>query len=132
LAQRPPARRFFALFMRYWLPVLAYATAVLVVGSQQGLQPPVRFEGADKVYHLLECAGLGYLLVRALRVGRYPASRIATFLDRFLHDERIVEYTPTPEQLAMLARIRTVLGIGRGAAPRLKAVRTSAARRGTR
>jgi VanZ family protein len=67
LAQRPPARRFFVLFMGYWLPVLAYATAVLVVGSRPDLTPPVRFEGADKVYHVLEYAGLGFLLARALR-----------------------------------------------------------------
>ena len=59
-------------------------------------------------------------------------SRFAAFFDRFLHDERIVEYTPTPEQLEMLARIRTVLGLKRGAPSRLKAVKTSALQRSTR
>jgi hypothetical protein len=75
LAQRPPARRFFVLFLVYWLPVLAYATAVLVVGSQAGLQAPLPFLGADKVYHVVEYAGLGFFLARALRASlrvRWP------------------------------------------------------------
>lgn len=67
MAERPPARRFITLFLRYWLPVLVYATGVVVVGGQPDLKPPVRFEGADKIYHVLEYAGLGFLLARALR-----------------------------------------------------------------
>ena len=77
LAQRPPQRRFFVLFTLYWLPVLGYATAVLVVGSQSNLQPPMRFENADKLCHVLEYAGLGFLLARALRASmrvRLPLS----------------------------------------------------------
>jgi VanZ family protein len=67
VAERPPARRDFVLFMRYWLPVLVYATAVLVVGGQPNLRPPVEFHFADKFYHLLEYGGLGFLLARAIR-----------------------------------------------------------------
>ncbi len=65
--KRPPARRDFVLFMGYWLPVLAYATLVLVVGAQPRLQPPVAFANSDKFYHVLEYAVLGFLLARALR-----------------------------------------------------------------
>ncbi len=65
--ERPPARRDFVLFIGYWLPVLVYATLVLVVGGQANLQPPVRFVNADKLYHVLEYAVLGFLLARALR-----------------------------------------------------------------
>lgn len=64
---RPPARRDFVLFMGYWLPVLVYATVVLVVGAQPNLHPPVDFKDSDKVYHLLEYGVLGFLLARALR-----------------------------------------------------------------
>lgn len=64
---RPPARRDFVLFMGYWLPVLVYATAVLVIGAQPNLHPPVEFHNSDKLYHLLEYGVLGFLLARALR-----------------------------------------------------------------
>jgi len=49
--------------------------------------------------------------------------RLLTFLERLLADERIQAQRPTPEQFAMLARIRKVLGVGGG--PRLAAVSTS-------
>ncbi len=67
MAGRPPERRDFVLFMLYWLPVLVYATAVIVVGGQPNLQAPLTFSNGDKVCHMLEYGGLGYLLARALR-----------------------------------------------------------------
>jgi VanZ family protein len=64
---RPPRRRFFALFMGFWLPVFAYVSLIFVVSSQPGLQTPLQFTYGDKVAHLLEYLGLGLLLARALR-----------------------------------------------------------------
>lgn len=54
-------------FVRFWLPVLAYVSLILVVSAQPGLQPPVHFRNSDKLAHLLEYGLLGLLLVRALR-----------------------------------------------------------------
>jgi VanZ family protein len=56
------------LFFEYWLPVLAYATVIIVLSSQPNLKPPFHFENSDKWMHLLEYGGLGFVLVRALRV----------------------------------------------------------------
>ena len=64
---RPPERRFFILFMGFWLPVLVYVTVVLVLGSQPYLQVPVHFSFSDKAAHIVEYLGLGLLMVRALR-----------------------------------------------------------------
>jgi VanZ family protein len=64
---RPPERRFFVLFMGFWLPVLAYVTAIFTVSAQPNLSPPLHFLNADKVLHVGEYVVLGILLVRALR-----------------------------------------------------------------
>ncbi len=64
---RPPERRFFVLFMGFWLPVLAYVTAIFAVSAQPYLSAPVHFANADKVMHVGEYVVLGILLVRALR-----------------------------------------------------------------
>jgi len=76
LARRPPERRFLVLFLRYWLPVLAYVTLIAYLSAQPNLKPPIRFENSDKVYHVLEYLVLGVLLARALRANlrnREPA-----------------------------------------------------------
>ena len=65
--QRPPERRVFVLFTRYWLPVLLYVTVMLVLSARPYLKPPVEFPNSDKVLHMLEYFGLGVLFVRALR-----------------------------------------------------------------
>ena len=67
MGRRPPQRKFFELFMSFWLPVLLYTTMIVVLSAQPNLKPPVRFENSDKVLHVLEYFGLGILLVRALR-----------------------------------------------------------------
>ena len=67
MVTRPPERRFFALFTGFWLPVLAYVTAIFALSSQPHLAPPLRFLNADKVLHAGEYLVLGLLLVRALR-----------------------------------------------------------------
>jgi VanZ family protein len=60
-------RRFFRLFLLYWLPVLVYLTVIIVVSAQPYLTPPLEFANADKLMHALEYFGLGILVVRALR-----------------------------------------------------------------
>jgi VanZ family protein len=55
--------------MRYWLPVLAYVSVILVLSAQQNLRPPAQLRLPDKVYHLGEYLGLGVLLARAFRAG---------------------------------------------------------------
>lgn len=54
-------------FVRYWLPVLAYVALIFVLSAQPGLSPPVHFQNSDKVAHLLEYGVLGLLFARALR-----------------------------------------------------------------
>ena len=65
--ERPPERRFFTLFTRYWLPVLLYVTMVIAISAQPYLVPPMEFRYEDKLIHVLEYFGLGVLIARALR-----------------------------------------------------------------
>jgi hypothetical protein len=67
MVTRPPKRRFFVLFMGFWLPVLAYVCIIFAASSQPHLQAPLRFANGDKIAHLGEYLVLGLLLVRALR-----------------------------------------------------------------
>lgn len=99
--RRPPERRGFELFMRYWLPALAYVTLVLVIGAQPRLRPPLTFENGDKVMHLLEYAPLGFLFARALRATmRVPLPLVASIMAVALGimvgatDETIQRFTP--------------------------------------
>ena len=55
--------------MRYWLPVLVYLTVIFSLSAQPNLTPPLQFRNSDKLYHLLEYGGLGFLITRALRAG---------------------------------------------------------------
>ena len=81
MARRPAQVRFFILFLRYWLPVLAYVTAIFVVSAQPHLTPPIRFQNADKFYHLGEYLILGWLLARAFRVSlRVPYPVMAAMM----------------------------------------------------
>ena len=65
--ERPQVPRFFALFMLYWLPVLLYLTVIVVASAQPYLTPPFEFPESDKLMHMIEYFGLGFLVVRALR-----------------------------------------------------------------
>lgn len=67
MGRRPQQRKFFDLFMSYWLPVLLYTTVIIVLSAQPNLQPPIKFQNSDKIYHVIEYFGLGVLLVRAIR-----------------------------------------------------------------
>lgn len=68
------------LLLRFWLPAAAYVAMVLFVGSRPNLRPPLSFENADKVLHILEYFGLGLFLTRAARatwVAAVPAALLA-------------------------------------------------------
>ena len=77
MAERPTERRFFPFFMRFWLPVLLFVTAIGVVSAQPRLRPPLEFKFSDKFWHVVEYAVLGTLLVRAFRAS-LPTSRLVT------------------------------------------------------
>jgi VanZ family protein len=66
MGRRPPERRFFVLFLQFWLPVLVYVTVIIVLSAQPNLRPPLEFRNSDKFYHGVEYFGLGVLLVRAV------------------------------------------------------------------
>lgn len=51
-----------------WLPILAYVALIFTLSSQPGLAPPFHFTNSDKFAHTLEYGGLGFLLVRAIRI----------------------------------------------------------------
>jgi VanZ family protein len=80
LERRRVERGFFSRFMRYWLPVLIYLTVIFSLSAQPNLKPPVQFRNSDKLYHLLEYGGLGFLLTRALRaeLGTGPAIAVGS------------------------------------------------------
>lgn len=64
---RPPERRFFTLFMRFWLPPLLYVTAIFTASSQANLHAPLGFQFGDKLIHMVEYLIYGLLVVRAWR-----------------------------------------------------------------
>lgn len=67
-------------FIRYWLPVLAYVSIIFALSAQQHLTPPLHFQNSDKVMHLLEYGGLGLLLARAIRASLPRWTWLATAL----------------------------------------------------
>jgi len=74
LSERPPRRTFFQLFTLYWAPVLLYLVVIFALSAQPNLQAPLPFQNGDKVCHMLEYGGLGFLMARALRANARIAS----------------------------------------------------------
>lgn len=66
------------LFARYWLPVLVYVSVIFILSDQPGLRPPLKFTNSDKLMHMLEYGGLGWLLVRAFRAAMPARSWVFT------------------------------------------------------
>lgn len=68
------------LFLRYWLPVIAYFGLVSWLSNQSQLAPPPMVFPIDKVAHFIEYGILGGLLWRAWRAtfGRSYAALVAT------------------------------------------------------
>ena len=62
-----PGPRGRALFLLYWLPVLAYIGLIFSVSSIQGRNLPTMFPYMDKLAHLMEYSLFGLLLGRAIR-----------------------------------------------------------------
>lgn len=50
-----------------WLPVVAYVALIFTLSAQPGLRVPGEFENRDKLAHLCEYGGLGWLVFRAAR-----------------------------------------------------------------
>jgi VanZ family protein len=68
LSRRPPERSAYTLFIRYWLPVLAYITLIFSLSATPYLKPPIQFPVlSDKIYHVGEYGVFGLLLARGLR-----------------------------------------------------------------
>ncbi len=62
-----PGPRGWALFLRYWLPVLVYIALIFSGSSVKGADLPSLYPYMDKIAHLLEYSLLGLLLGRAVR-----------------------------------------------------------------
>ena len=59
-------------FFRLFLPVLLYMTVIFLLSSSSRISPPFADRlSFDKIYHVIEYAVLGYLLLRALEQGFY-------------------------------------------------------------
>jgi VanZ family protein len=55
------------LFVRYWLPVIAYVGLIFSLSSLHGSSVPDFFPNVDKLEHLLEYSLFGLLAGRAIR-----------------------------------------------------------------
>jgi len=56
------------LFLKFWLPVMLYASLIYYVSSIPQLPIPIKFPYLDKLLHVLEYSILGFLIKRALGV----------------------------------------------------------------
>ena len=63
------------LFLKYWLPLLAYVALIFTLSAQPHLSPPMHFQNADKVCHLGEYGVLGLLLFRLVRAMHWARRR---------------------------------------------------------
>jgi len=54
-------------FVHYWLPVLGYIGLIITLSAQPNLKAPLVYYNGDKVAHVLEYFGLGFLIARAIR-----------------------------------------------------------------
>ena len=56
----------------YWGPLVGYAAVIFALSAMKHPPVPVpRFPHADKVLHMIEYSGLGFLLCRGLAMGRH-------------------------------------------------------------
>lgn len=51
----------------YLAPPVLYACLIFYLSSLSRIETPVTFENSDKIYHLLEYAGLALLVLRAIK-----------------------------------------------------------------
>ena len=63
-----------------WLSVLAYVALIFSLSAQPHLAPPFHFQNSDKLAHLAEYGGLGFLLARAMRATLPARSAVVTAL----------------------------------------------------
>ena len=90
---------------RELLPAISFEQARRIRGEQEII---VRYEPEKAVQTL-----------PALLTERADRDRLLTLLTRLLGDERVQRIKPSPEQLAMLDRIRSVLGSANARRPRV-------------
>ena len=64
------------LFRQRWYQVIAYVALIFALSAQPGLYVPGTFEYRDKVAHILEYGGLGWLIYRAA-IHSWPAAGAA-------------------------------------------------------
>ena len=67
------------ILVKYWAPVVVYALAIFIFSSMPEpiVSIPYLFPHSDKVYHFLEYAVLGFLLIRALSSSRKDIGNFA-------------------------------------------------------
>ncbi len=69
---KPPKAGPGRLFRTRWFQVFAYVALIFTLSAQPGLHVPGTFEYRDKVAHILEYGGLGWLVYRAA-IHSWPA-----------------------------------------------------------
>lgn len=77
-------------FVKYWLPVIAFAGFIFILSSMPQPMPSVElFPHSDKLFHILEYGVLGFLLIRALDASKKNRSslglRVAAVILAFLY-----------------------------------------------
>ena len=77
---RGPGPRGRALFLFYWVPVLAYVALIFSLSSIPGAKVPGPFPFMDKLAHLLEYSLFGLLVGRAIRFTWAGAGRLVMTL----------------------------------------------------
>ena len=63
MTARPQERGIVALFVHYWLPVLAYVALITALSAQPHLKPPFRFRRVDSL-PLLGTSKVDYKVLR--------------------------------------------------------------------
>ncbi len=104
MASTPPSTP--GRFKRFWLPVLIYVAIIGTLSSRPHLKPPFHFAYADKVAHMIEYAGLGFLLGRAWRVTlpgsiwRFTGLAVGSGIVVAVGDEFLQSFVPGRESTA--------------------------------
>ncbi len=62
------------LFFFYWLPVIFYAGIIFLFSSLSARDVPALFPAQDAVFHIIEYAGLAYLIYRLIKQ-YYPLAK---------------------------------------------------------
>lgn len=76
-------------FIRYWVPVIAYAAGIFTVSSLPQSPAPLLFPHSDTLFHSIAYAGFAFIILRALNASRGSITgenlRLLAFLIAFLY-----------------------------------------------